>query len=207
MPAPDTQSQTDEAIVIKKYANRRLYDTATSRYVTLEHLRSMVKEGADFVVKDAKTGTDITCSVLAQIILEEESKGQNLLPASFLRQIISMYGDNMQWMVPSYLEQSMRAFQANQERVRDYLNSAMGGMFPFTSLEEMNKQNMAIFEQAMRMMAPFSGDDPAQPATPKESSDETVSGDRIEDLKRLEAQIEALQKQFETLMGGGGTGR
>src|SRR5579885_2713216 len=118
-------------ITIKKYANRRLYNTATSSYVTLDHLCQMVKEGREFVVYDAKTGEDITRAVLTQIIVEEEAKGQNLLPIGFLRQLISFYGDNMQWMVPRYLEYTMQSFASNQDKMRESFQSALGGMFPF----------------------------------------------------------------------------
>jgi len=144
-------------VTIKKYANRRLYNTATSSYVTLDHLGAMVKEGIEFNVYDAKTGEDITRSVLTQIIVEEESKaGQNLLPISFLRQLIGFYGDNMQWLVPKYLEHSMQTLAKNQEQIRGYFQSTFGNMFPFGStFEEMGKQNLAMFERAMRLFSPF----------------------------------------------------
>src|SRR5918912_4356361 len=118
-------------VVVKKYANRRLYNTATSSYVTLDDLANLIKEGGDFVVQDAKTGEDLTRSVMTQIIVEEEGKGQNLLPISFLRQLIAFYGDSMQWLVPSYLESSMRSFAHNQEQMRRYMQETFGGMFPF----------------------------------------------------------------------------
>ena len=155
----DKDSKSSSLITIKKYANRRLYNTATSSYVTLEHLCKMVKDGVDFIVYDAKTGEDITRSVLTQIIVEEESKGQNLLPISFLRQLIGLYGDSMQWMVPSYLEYSMQAFAKNQEQMREYFQTALGGMFPFTGFEQMSKNNLALFERAMRMFTPFGAAD------------------------------------------------
>ena len=142
-------------ITIKKYANRRLYNTATSSYVTLDHLCKMVKDGDDFVVYDAKTGEDITRSVLTHIIVEEESKGQTLLPINFLRQLIGMYGDNMQWMVPRYLDHSMQMFARNQEQMRSYFQQAMSGMFPFAAIDEMSKQNAAVFERAMQLFSPF----------------------------------------------------
>jgi polyhydroxyalkanoate synthesis repressor PhaR len=146
-------------VTIKKYANRRLYNTATSTYVTLEALSAMVREGIEFNVYDAKTSEDITRSVLTQIIVEEEGKsGQpNLLPISFLRQLIGFYGDSMQWMVPKYLEHSMQTLSNNQEPLRDYFQTAFGNLFPFSStLEEMGKQNLAMFENAMRLFTPFS---------------------------------------------------
>ena len=142
-------------VVIKKYANRRLYNTATSAYVTLDHLSQMVKDKTDFVVYDAKTGDEITRSVLTQIIVEEENKGgQTLLPIPFLRQLISFYGDSLQGVVPQYLEMSMTQFARNQEQMRRYLQNAFG-FNPFQQFESMGKQNMAMFEQAMRMFNPF----------------------------------------------------
>src|SRR3984893_17907084 len=136
--------------VVKKYANRRLYNTATSSYVTLEDLATMIKQGGDFVVYDAKTGEDLTRSVLTQIIVEEEQKGQNLLPISFLRQLIGFYGDSMQFLVPGYLEQAMQAFARNQEERRRSLQQTFP-KFPFGQLEEMGKTNLALFEQALKM--------------------------------------------------------
>jgi len=154
-------SDAKQSITIKKYANRRLYNTATSSYVTLGDLAKMVKEQIEFNVYDAKTSEDLTRSVLTQIIVEEEGKAgaQNLLPIGFLRQLIGFYGDNMQWMVPKYLEQSMQSLSKNQEQIRGYFQTTFGKMFPFGStLEQMSKQNMAMFENAMRMFSPtFSG--------------------------------------------------
>ncbi len=150
-------------VVIKKYANRRLYNTATSAYVTLEHLSQMVKDKTDFVVYDAKTGDEITRSVLTQIIFEEESKGgQTLLPIPFLRQLISFYGDSLQGVVPQYLEMSMSQFARNQEQMRSYMQNAFG-FNPFQQFESMGKQNMAMFEQAMRMFNPFRAGQPGGP--------------------------------------------
>ena len=152
-------ASTNETVVIKKYANRRLYNTSTSTYVTLDDLSTMVKKGIEFNVYDAKSNEDITRSVLTQIIVEEEGKaGQNLLPISFMRRLISFYGDNMQWLVPKYLEHSMQSLTKNQEQIRDYFQSTLGGMFPFGStLEQMSKQNLAMFERTMKMFTPFSG--------------------------------------------------
>jgi polyhydroxyalkanoate synthesis repressor PhaR len=147
-------------VTIKKYANRRLYNTATSSYVTLESLAVMVKEGVEFNVYDAKTSEDITRSVLTQIIVEEEGKSgqQNLLPISFLRQLIGFYGDNMQWVVPKYLEHSMQMLANNQEQLGNYFQTAFGNMFPFgATLEELSKQNLAMFENALRLFSPFGG--------------------------------------------------
>ena len=147
----------DEPVVIKKYANRRLYNTATSSYVTLDYLSEMVKNGQDFIVYDAKTNDDITHSVLTQIIFEEENKGQNLLPIQFLRQLIKFYGDNLQAFVPSYLEMSMDAFSNNQEKMRARMRETFGAAPGFQMFEEMARQNMALFDQAMKMFTPMGG--------------------------------------------------
>jgi len=180
-------------ITIKKYANRRLYNTATSSYVTLDHLCQMVKDGIDFVVFDAKSGEDITRSVLTQIIVEEEAKGQNLLPINFLRQLISFYGDNLQFLLPRYLEQSMESFALNQEQMRKYLKESLGGMFPFGRFEELGKQNMAFLEQAMRMWNPFKV--PPAPA-PGEAPEKPAAAESLDALK---AQMNAIQQQLEAL--------
>ena len=186
-------------VIVKKYANRRLYNTATSSYVTLDDLAKMIKEGGDFVVYDAKTGEDLTRSVLTQIIVEQEQKGgQNLLPISFLRQLISFYGDSMQFLVPGYLEQAMIAFARNQEQMRKSLRATFG-IFPFGQFEEMGKQNMALFEQALKMLSPY-GRDEKQPETREAKSSAEPSGEtRDPQLQRLEAQIEALRRQLEAL--------
>src|SRR5436190_12595676 len=189
-------------VVVKKYANRRLYNTATSSYVTLDDLATLIKEGGDFVVHDAKTGEDLTRSVLTQIIVEQEQKGQNLLPISFLRQLISFYGDSMQFLVPGYLEQAMVAFARNQEQMRNSLRTTFG-IFPFGQFEEMGKQNMALFERTLRMLSPYgrdgttggaaAGDAPPPPEQPEASAPQDPH------LRRLEEQIEALRKQLEAL--------
>jgi len=190
-------AKSDQPITIKKYANRRLYNTATSSYVTLDYLSQMVREGQDCTVEDAKTGEDITRSVLTQIIVEEEGKGQNMLPINFLRQLISLYGDNLQFLVPRYLEQSMEAFGRNQEQMRQYMKESFGGIFPFDRFQEMSKQNIAFFEQAMRMWSPFRGNQAAETgnaaATPAKPEAKSA------DLDDLKAQMQALQKQLETL--------
>ena len=145
-------------ITIKKYANRRLYNTATSAYVTLENLSAMVKEGVEFNVYDAKTGEELTRSVLTQIIVEEEGKSgqQNLLPISFLRQLIGFYGNSMQWMVPKYLEHSMETLSSNQEQLRGCFKTNFNPLFPFgTTLEAMSKQNLSMFERALSLFSPF----------------------------------------------------
>jgi polyhydroxyalkanoate synthesis repressor PhaR len=182
-------------VIVKKYANRRLYNTATSSYVTLDDLAKLIKEGGDFVAHDAKTGEDITRSVLTQIIVEQEQKGQNLLPISFLRQLISFYGDSVQFLVPGYLEQAMIAFHRNQEQMRKNLQATFG-MFPFGQFEEMGKHNMALFERALKMLAPYPGEEKAK------SSDAGAAPPSVgEDprLKRLEAQIDQLTQQLEAI--------
>ena len=198
----DRKSKDSDVVTIKKYANRRLYNTATSSYVTLDHLSQMVKDGIDFTVCDAKSGDDITRNVLTQIIVEEESKGgQNLLPISFLRQLIGFYGDSLQGLVPRYLEQSMQAFAHNQEQMRGYMQDAMQGMFPFGQFEEMNKQNIALFEQTMRMFSPFGeGGDGTAPVPPQHPARTPAAGTPNGlNLAELQGQLEAMQKQLETL--------
>ena len=181
-------------VTIKKYANRRLYNTATSSYVTLEHLCQMVKDGIDFAVLDAKTGEDITRQVLTQIIVEEEGKGQNLLPISFMRKLIGFYGNNMQWALPTYLDQSIQSFSRNQDRMQEYFSKSMGGMFPFGALNQMGKQNLAMMEQAMKMFAPFSG----QTEGTEEATPAAKPATEIDDLRRrldeLEREIGGLGK-------------
>src|SRR5258705_1943563 len=194
----DTASDA-KPVVVKKYANRRLYNTATSTYVTLDDLATMIKSGGNFVAYDAKTGEDITRSVLTQIIVEQEHKGQNLLPISFLRQLISLYGDSMQFLVPGYLEQAMVAFARNQEQMRKSLQATFG-IFPFGQFEEMGKQNMALFEQALKMLSPY-GRDSKEATEPPQSPPERKGAPEGEDprLRRLEAQIEALREQLDAL--------
>ncbi|MBO9710628.1 MAG: polyhydroxyalkanoate synthesis repressor PhaR [Caulobacter sp.] len=188
-------------VVIKKYANRRLYNTASSSYVTLEHLSDMVKEGVDFVVYDAKTNDDITRSVLTQIIFEEENRGggQNLLPIQFLRQLIGFYGNSMQAFLPSYLEMSLESFAKQQERMRSQFTGAKGvpGMGAY---EEQIRQNMALFDRAMKMFSPFAYTRPEDaapaPAEPPPAPPPAPSEDSLADLKR---QLEAMQQQIEKL--------
>ncbi|MCP5371919.1 MAG: polyhydroxyalkanoate synthesis repressor PhaR [Hyphomicrobiales bacterium] len=194
----ESTSSEKEPITIKKYANRRLYNTATSSYVTLDHLSQMVKDGTDFVVYDAKTGEDITRQVLTHIIVEEEAKGQNLLPISFLRHLISFYGDSLQGLVPRYLEYSMHSFARNQEQMRHYLRDTMGGLMPFGQFEEMGKQNMALFEQAMKMFAPFYGTDGAVDGTGGEAASK-VNRAKDQKLEDLRAKLEQVQKQLNDL--------
>jgi polyhydroxyalkanoate synthesis repressor PhaR len=152
--AEDTTGRKPE-VVIKKYANRRLYNTATSAYVTLDDLAAMVKSGTDFLVFDAKTGDDITRSVLTQIIVEEENKGQNLLPINFLRQLIGLYGHSMETVVPSYLEFSLDALVREQEKLSKQFVKSFGAATPFRAIEEQAKRNVSMFEQAMKLFNPF----------------------------------------------------
>ncbi len=201
---------SNQPVTIKKYANRRLYNTATSSYVTLDNLCVMVKEGIDFTVSDAKTGEDITRAVLTQIIVEEEGKGQNLLPISFLRQLIAFYGDSMQWLVPSYLENTMMSFSRNQEQMRRYMADSFGTMFPFGGIEQVSKQNIAIIERAMKMFTPFGGgpgggmqfNPTGEPMTgehPVQGSPD-YSADPSQGIGQLRDQMAALQRQLEALM-------
>lgn len=194
------ESKKNDPITIKKYANRRLYNTSTSKYVTLDDLALMVKSGDEFLVVDAKSGDDITRPVLTQIIFEEEAKGENLLPVSFLRQLIQFYGDSLQSMVPNYLEASMDAFSSNQDRMRDYVESAVGrSMYPFNHWEELGRQNMAMFERAFQMFTPRAGDDETtedESAASKSGKDTKPGDDKLDDLQ---TQIENLRRQLDDL--------
>lgn len=180
--------------VIKKYANRRLYNTGTSTYVTLEDLSEMVKAEEDFVVFDAKSGEEITRSVLTQIIFEHENKGQNLLPIAFLRQLIRFYGDSMQTLVPSYLEFSMENLAKDQDNLRKQLSDSFGNT-AFDAMEEQVRRNTEMFENAMKMFMPFGAANPQEAeeqnrdATPQSSSE-------LDDLK---AQMADMQKMLSTL--------
>jgi len=195
MSTPNSDKQGGNTpVVVKKYANRRLYNTATSSYVTLDDLARLIKDGGDFVAYDAKTNEDITRQVLTQIIVEQEQKGQNLLPISFLRQLISLYGDSMQFLVPGYLEQAMLAFAQNQEQMRRNLRATFG-IFPFGQFEEMSKQHMALFERALRMLTPYR----AEEKSPSPDAGAPRANDEDPRLKRLEAQINALTQQLRDL--------
>ena len=207
MPVTNKDAAPQAPVVIKKYANRRLYNTATSSYVTLDNLSQMVRNGADFAVFDAKTGEDITRLVLTQIIVEEEQKGQNLLPISFLRELIGFYGNNMQWLVPRYLEYAIKTFSRNQEHLAKSVGSSFGGLFPFGQFEEMGKQNMALFEQALKMFSPFGEQQvpegaqggaqpqpqPAATPTPPDQNSRALH-DLTERLNQMQKQLEALSR-------------
>ncbi|MBV9991261.1 MAG: polyhydroxyalkanoate synthesis repressor PhaR [Alphaproteobacteria bacterium] len=189
-----------DPVVIKKYANRRLYNTKTSSYVTLDHLCEMVKAGTEFEVRDARTGEDITRSVLTQIIFEEEAKGQSLLPIKFLRQLIRFYGDSLQGFVPGYLDMSMESFAKNQETMRNRIAEAFGGGSQV--LEAMTRQNLAMFERTMQMFSPFvpkpagtRGDDEPKANGAAEAPKAKAS----EDISELKSEIEAMRRQLAEL--------
>ena len=196
------QAATANAVVIKKYANRRLYNTATSTYVTLDDLSDMVKKGTDFVVYDAKSGEDITRSVLTQIIFEEEGKGHNLLPIRFLRQLIRFYGDSMQAFVPGYLEMSLESLTREQDKLRQQLAETWG-VDPFKVMEEHTKRNMAMFSDAVKMFNPFAAAAMSgQQHRPESSKPETQSGSSgasKDDLKALKDQLSAMQKKLDAI--------
>jgi len=193
-----------EPITIKKYANRRLYNTGSSTYVTLEDLGRMVKDGEDFVVTDAKTGENITRSVLTQIIFEQEAKeGQSLLPISFLRQLIRFYGDSMQMLVPGYLEMSLNSFVNEQHKMREQMKVAFGGNLPgahmFDAMEEQARKNIQIYTQALGMFNPF-----LKPADEKTGGEAAApaSADAKGDLDELKRQIADMQRKLEGLSKG-----
>ncbi|MCW4113411.1 polyhydroxyalkanoate synthesis repressor PhaR [Aurantimonas sp. MSK8Z-1] len=187
---------TDTVTVIKKYANRRLYNTGTSTYVTLENLAAMVKRNEEFVVQDAKTGEDITHSVLTQIIFEQENKGgQNLMPIAFLRQLIRFYGDQMQMVIPSYLEQSMSALAREQENWRDQMKDSVG-QSPMQLMEAQVRRNTELFRQAMTMFNPFMAG--AMPRTEGGRGTESAGGSP-DDLAAMRQQIDAMQRRLEEM--------
>lgn len=186
-------------ITIKKYANRRLYNTATSCYVTLDYLAQLVKAGAEFAVYDAKTGEDITRSVLTHIIVEEEAKGHSMLPVSFLRHLISFYGDSLQVLVPTYLEQSMHSFARNQEQMRDVLHGTFDGLMPFGQFEDMSKQQVVMFERAMKMFNPFYSDEQEARNGAGNGEKPPARGNQIQELR---SQLNEMQKQLNALTKG-----
>ena len=190
-------AKSDQPITIKKYANRRLYNTGTSTYVTLEDLAAMVKEGEDFLVYDAKTGDDITRSVLAQIIFEQENKaGQNLLPTTFLRQLIRFYGDSMQMVVPKYLEQSIDTLTREQEKFRKQMTNTFSNT-PFAPLEEHVRRNMEMFERTFAMFKPFGA--PLRKDTPTADSPPTASEPAEADIDDLKRQMKEMQDRLERI--------
>ena len=196
-----------DTVVIKKYANRRLYNTSTSAYVTLEDLARMVREGVEFVVYDAKTNDDLTRQILTQIIFEEESRGQALLPVQFLRQLIGFYGGQMEVVLPSYLEMSLENFARQQEQFRDQMTKAFAGtpgaglMSP-GFLEAATKQNMAMFQNAMKMFPAFAygrteGEAPAPAAAP---AAQPAADPAIDEMRR---QMDEMRVQIDRLAGSG----
>ena len=203
---PKRPAAAEQPAVVKKYANRRLYNTATSSYVTLEELSRMVRAGHHFVVYDAKTGEDLTRSILTQIILEEDSKGRNLLPINFLRQLIGYYDDSLRAFLPRYLELSMENFAANQEQIRRYLESTFGQFFPLGQFEDMARQNLALFQRAATMFTPRAGSGNAEdqsgdhdaPAAPDRSLKAGI--DTPHEIRALNEKIEALQEQIGKLV-------
>jgi polyhydroxyalkanoate synthesis repressor PhaR len=197
----EKDENAQQPIIIKKYANRRLYNTAKSSYVTLDHLAQMVRDGQDFVVKDAKSGEDITRGVLAQIIFEEEAKGQTMLPANFLRQLIRLYGDTLQGFVPAYLEYSMESFARNQEKLRDNMQKAFGANPALANFEALTRSNMELFEQAMRMFTPFAAgtiNTSANDATPERGEKGQVRKDV--ELEELKAQLAEMRAELAKLV-------
>jgi len=189
-------AKSDTPTTIKKYANRRLYNTGTSTYVTLEDLAAMVKEGEDFLVYDAKTGDDITRSVLAQIIFEQENKaGQNLLPTTFLRQLIRFYGDSMQMVVPRYLEQSLQMLTQEQEKFRKQMTSAFGAG-AFAPLEEQVRRNMELFERTFSMFKPFVAPRTETPAKGQEPAAGAPADGNIDELRR---QMKDMQERLDRM--------
>jgi polyhydroxyalkanoate synthesis repressor PhaR len=187
-PSSDPEAPATAPVVVKKYANRRLYDTASSAYVTLEDLGAMVKRGEDFVVQDARSGEDITRQVLTQIIVEEENRGESLLPIQFLRQLIRFYGGGGPALLPSYLTMSLEAFSRQQETLRE----AFGAKPASGYFEEQVRQNMALFERTARMFTPFA---PAPPQAPETADAE---------LDELKQRVEEMSRRLEKLTDGKG---
>ncbi len=183
----------DDVAVVKKYANRRLYNTASSSYVTLDDLSKMVRDGDHFVVYDAKTGEDLTRSILTQIILEEDGKGRNLLPINFLRQLIRYYDDSLRAFLPRYLEMSMENFSDNQEQIRQYIEGTFGKFFPINQFEDMTKRNITLFQQAATMF------NPAVSERNDASSSPSPKTDISKDIQDISEQIDALQKELSRL--------
>src|SRR5437868_9935801 len=195
-----TATKSAEPVKIKKYANRRLYNTGTSTYVTLEDLATMVKAGEDFAVEDAKTGEDITRSVLTQIIFEQENKegAQNLLPINFLRQLIRFYGDSMQMLVPRYLETSIDSLTREQQKFRDQMSQAFG-VSPFGALDEQVRRNMEVFQRAFSMFTPFARREEETGEADKPVSATSAAPTSANDLDELKRQLSDMQKKVDRL--------
>ena len=182
-------------MVVKKYANRRLYNTESSSYITLDNLAEMVRQGRDFVVYDAKSGEDITRSVLTQIIVEEEGKGSALLPTAFLRQLIGFYGDQMQSMVPRFLEQTTSALAQQQEQMRAAMQKTMGSLFPFGNIEEVRRQNVAMMERALSLFTPF------YRGTDGEGAGQPAGDPHAQEVAELRAEVESLRRELAAAKG------
>lgn len=190
-----------DTVVIKKYANRRLYNTSTSAYVTLEDLATMVREGVEFVVYDAKTNDDLTRQVLTQIIFEEESRGEALLPVQFLRQLIGFYGGQMQSVLPSYLELSLDNFVRQQEQFHSQFSRAFGAAPGAGVFDEQVKQNIAMFERAMKMFSPMAYAPKAEPEKPAAPSAPDAA------LDEMRRQMDEMRAQLDRLAGAGAAGK
>jgi len=198
MAKSDTNTET---VVIKKYANRRLYDTSSSKYVTLDHLRDLVKDDIEFTVVDAKSGEDLTRGVLGQIIFEEETNGTSLLPLSFLRQLIGLYGDSLQSVVPGYLQMSMESFAQQQESMRErYAESLTNPATAMSALEEQTKRNMAMFQDAMRTFMPFAPNAGMPGSAPE--ADAAQERDDDSELNSLRDELDAMKAKLDKLAGG-----
>ena len=201
MAATDWADDADQATVtIKKYANRRLYNTSTSSYVTLEDLCAMVRNGDDFVVRDARTGADITRQVLTQIIVEQEAKGQNMLPLGFLRQLIQLYGDNAQAFVPRYLDLTMETFARNRGDIRERMNETFGGMFPVDEFEAMAERNMALMQRTMEMFSGIPAGERRKEPKPDGDGDKG-DGDEAPDVGAVLDRLDKMQAQLDALSG------
>jgi polyhydroxyalkanoate synthesis repressor PhaR len=190
-PTQESQNPVQKPVIVKKYANRRLYNTESSSYITLENLAEMVREDRDFVVYDAKSGEDITRSVLTQIIVEEEGKGKAMLPTNFLRQLIGFYGNNMQSVVPRYLEQAMSSFARQQESLREAVQKSISPFLP-PGMEDVGRKNLEMMERAMTLFTPFYSQGESKP-------DEAPANEYQEEIHSLQAEVERLQQQLATL--------
>lgn len=201
----DRKSGAGETVVIKKYANRRLYNTATSAYVTLEDLAKMVREGTEFVVFDAKTNDDLTRQILTQIIFEEESRGEALLPVQFLRQLIGFYGGQMQGVLPSYLEMSLDNFSRQQEQIRGQFSKAFGAAPGAGLMDEAVKRNMAMFSEAMKMWPGFGALTPGAMAAASAATkpEPAPAADPLAEMRR---QMDEMRSQIDKLSQPPGKG-
>jgi len=195
---PAQKASDKPPVVVKKYANRRLYNTESSSYITLDNLADMVRLGRDFVVYDAKTGEDITRGVLTQIIVEEEGKGRSLLPTAFLRQLIGFYGDQMQSLVPRFLEQAMSALTQQQEQMRTAMQKTMGNLFPFGNIEEVGRQNLAMMERAFSLFTPFyRGGETGGAGQAKDAWAPDHGPEQSQEIAALRAEVEGLRRQLQ----------